>query len=260
MSDVLPNQNNPSPTPPVGSPPPFGSSFNPHANPQDPNNPYASSPQQTPSLPNNPNPPNLPNDPNLVDPVQSWIAKHEQRDGSGKFTKVENTLPPNSPDPSNPSGIPNSESNFKKIIKFIVKIKWVKVAAYLTGFAGVLFLIINYPPVQNLINHYFPNSSPVFARPVSLQGTLRESTTGVYSLVLPNQEAYTLHFKPSASLTNLKKLNEVIVKGNLTVEPFVIENAEIYPLNFTLPEETPKTAPVQTATPATSSAQDNIGL
>ena len=69
------------------------------------------------------------------------------------------------PDPSNPSTpidppVPKQSNTLKQIIKFIVKIKWLRVAAYLTGFATVLYLILNYPPVQNLISHYFPASSP----------------------------------------------------------------------------------------------------
>lgn len=146
-------------------------------------------------------------------------------------------LPPPIKITSTPPSIPTGTKHdfFKKACNFIIKIKWTRVITYLTGAATFIYLIINYPAFQNFINHYFPNSSPVFARPVSYQGLLRSSNTGKYTLVLPSQEAYTLHFKPSTSLTSLKKLDEVVVKGNLTWEPYVIANAEVYPLNFTIP-------------------------
>lgn len=36
---------------------------------------------------------------------------------------------------------------------------------------------------------------------------------------LVDGQVYTLNFKPAANLNNLKKLNEVVVKGNLTWVP-----------------------------------------
>lgn len=63
MSDDLPNQNN------------------------DPPNPWET-PQNLDSDPSNPS---IPPDPsnNTVDPVQSWVAQHEQRDAHGHFVKSE---------------------------------------------------------------------------------------------------------------------------------------------------------------------------
>lgn len=66
MSDNLPNQNN-SPSPWEVTPP-----QTPTSNPSNPSIP-----------PNPPQPP--PNGNNTVDPVQSWITQHEQRDSSGKM-------------------------------------------------------------------------------------------------------------------------------------------------------------------------------
>ncbi len=104
-----PDENNP-------TPPPFGSSFNPHTNPIDPNNPY-SSPLQTPTLdpPNSPDTPDLPN--NNPDEIKhehySEAAQHKLRDEHGHFihteTSTSQTTPttPNIPNPSQPSNPPS---------------------------------------------------------------------------------------------------------------------------------------------------------
>ena len=59
------NNNNPTPASPTGGPPPFGSNFNPHSNPVDPNHPYQSQPPQNPLVPEN--------------LVHSAVASHEKR-------------------------------------------------------------------------------------------------------------------------------------------------------------------------------------
>lgn len=148
-------------------------------------------------------------------------------------------LTPNSPNTPNPVEIfaPKQHNFFKRVFVWASKIKWVKVTLYFAGFGTFLALIISHPAFKNAVNHYFPNSSPVFGRDVSFQGVLKSSSTGLYTLILPDSSSYILHFKPSATLTNLKRLREVVVKGNFTWEPFVIENAEVYPLNFTIPDD-----------------------
>ncbi len=225
MDNSLPND---PPNSGNGRPPPFGRDFNPHVNLQDPNNPYqtyvpSSSPQTPPSDPS----------------TYSEVAQHKLRDSHGRFSS--DHLSEN-PDPQTTSKILSEVEGpniFKRIFDFLIKIKWTKLTAYITGLAALIYLIVSNPTFQNLINHYFPNSSPVLGRAISLQGVLKSSQSGIYSLVLPNNESYTIHFKPTSSLTNLKKLNEVVVKGNLTWTPYVIENAEIYPLNFTAEDSSP---------------------
>ncbi len=123
-----PDQNNP--------PPSFGSNFNPHTNPVDPDNPYQQSvnptfPQTpTPSAPNTPpvvsvpvlstveviepNSPNIPDYPQYPvseNLVHSAVASHQKRDEHGRFIpeheeKVEQTTPP--PVPASPPGEPNT--------------------------------------------------------------------------------------------------------------------------------------------------------
>ncbi len=151
-------------------------------------------------------------------------------------------LTPNSPTIPEP---PDSKTvnNFKKAFIWICKIKWGRVSAYIVGFVGVVGILYSLPPTRNFIEKNFPNSSPVFGREVSMQGILKGSSTGLYTLVLPDQQAYTLHFKPSASLANMKKLNEVVVKGRLGWTAFVIEDAEVFPLNFVISDESNTSSP-----------------
>lgn len=225
MDNNLPNDSKNSGN---GHPPAFGSEFNPHTNPQDPNNPYQTyspppiSQTTTPTSPNIPNPPDQPS-------TYSEVASHKLRDSHGRFATDHVS---NNSDSQTTLTSLNTPNIFKRVFDFLTKIKWTKVTAYLTGAAALIYLIVSNPFFQNLVNHYFPNSSPILGRAISLQGVLKSSESGIYSLVLPNHETYTLHFKPTTSLTNLKKLNEVVVKGNLTWTPYVIENAEIYPLNL----------------------------
>lgn len=100
-----PNQNNNN----NSTPDPFGSNFNPHTNPVDPNNPYRSQPPQIPTPPAQPQPPvSYPPHPS----VHSELAQHRPRDAEGHFLPFEH--PTNSspqaaptaqtpPDPSTPS-------------------------------------------------------------------------------------------------------------------------------------------------------------
>lgn len=200
----------------------FGSNFNPATPPTVPPQPPYQPPQvSVPPSSNPPNTPNLPNNPNTPNSsTYSEVAQHKLRDSHGRFAS-EHVNP-------TPQDNLQSESLFKKIITFIIKIKWTKLTLYVGGATTFIYLIISNPLVLNLVNQLFPNSSPILARSVSLQGTLRTSETGIYSLVLPDQQTYTLHFKPSNTLSSLKTLKEVVVKGNLTWTPYVIENAEVY--------------------------------
>ncbi len=107
------NNNNP--------PPPFGSGFNPHANPLDPNNPYQTQPQPNPvqSQPQIP-PLNTPNTPENPDALKhehySEVAQNKPRDEHGHFihtnsdpqtpSQSEQTAP--NPTPlANPNHAPN---------------------------------------------------------------------------------------------------------------------------------------------------------
>jgi len=196
-------------------------------------------------------PPNPPDPSNPPHPSYSEVAQHKLRDSHGRFATDQ--ISSDSQTTSKTLSEVEGPNIFKRIFDFFIKIKWKKMTLYITGAATFIYLVINNPTFQNLVNHYFPNSSPILGRAVSLQGVLKSSQSGIYSLILPDQQTYTIHFKPSSALTNLKKLNEVVVKGNLTWTPYVIENAEIYPLNLTA-----ETSPQNTPNPAPSGAGPNL--
>ena len=82
--------------------PPFGTNFDPHTNPVDPNNPYSSQPQppQNP-IPVPPNPPEHPEH-----SVHSEVAEHRPRDAHGHFLPYER---PTNPNP-NPTSIPQGQA------------------------------------------------------------------------------------------------------------------------------------------------------
>lgn len=268
MSDDLPNQNN-------NHPSAFGSGFNPQANPQDQNNPYQTPPHSNPVPPlpqtstsNIPNPPLSSEAPAQEGhpSVHEEVAQNRPRDAQGHFLPYERptsqALDPNQTAPTpvlQPSGPkPNTLSERLKSIWHFISKNFRKISAII-AFA---YLVVMNTSFQNFVAQFFPYSSPILSRAVSYQGLLKTSETGIYTLVLPDQSSYILHFKPTAALTNLKKLNEVVVKGNLTWTPFVIENAELYPLNITLPDETSNsTSNIANPKPcinlATPSAQNN---
>lgn len=236
-----PNNNN-------SNPPPFGSNFDPHTNPQNPNSPYQTPPQANPvpSLPQTPAP-NIPNPPLSSEAsakedrpsIHEEVAQHRPRDAQGHFLPYEH--PTQAPNPNQTTPTPVLEPSGPKPNTFTEKVKsvWHFISKNFKKISAIIafgYLIAMNPSFQNFMAQYFPHSSPVLSRAVSLQGVLHISDTGIYTLVLPDQSSYVIHFKPIPTLTNLKKLHEVVVKGNLTWTPYVIENAEIYPLNISTPD------------------------
>lgn len=156
--------------------------------------------------------------------VHSQTAREEVRDQFGKFTSPQPSLP-NSPNP------PNTPSFFSNLWKNLSKLSLKKITAIL----AFVSLVATNGISLTIIELFFPHSSPVFHRSVAHQGILKTSGNGQYSLELSDSSVYTLYLKPSPTLNSLKNLNEVVVRGNLTLTPYVIENAEIYPLNISTP-------------------------
>lgn len=134
-----PDSNNNS-APLTGNPPPFGSDFNPHTNPIDPNNPYQTQPQPNsvpppPQIPPTkiPNPLNVPSYPNFPNnnpdsskhTTYSEVAQHKTRDAHGRFIAQHQTpliyseheTNPNPQGPPNPSASPNPTSFLPPIIE-----------------------------------------------------------------------------------------------------------------------------------------------
>ncbi len=229
MDDNLPNQNSPWP---------------PH--PSDPSTP--------------PNPPA-----NTVHPVQSWVAQHEARDAHGHFVKSDHlTNPQPTPNPSSPPDSSNLPPLIKvddgkgikakdeyppifqianpvtylrifwnKVMKnegikigfnFTVKpVTAVMIALALTGTYSLGYHF----GITDTVRIFFPNSSPILHRAISLQGTVQKSETGQYYLSLPDNTLWIL--RPTSSNINLagyaNKL--VTVKGNLTSEKNVVNVTEV---------------------------------
>lgn len=237
MSDDLPNQNNNS---------------NLWDNPQN----------SAPEIPNTPKPPNSPNlsNSNTVDPVQSWVAQHEARDASGKFVSSDHiktnpqTSPniPNSPNhPNYPSPVSFTQNNkysekndpplvavsvtnpvtyLKLFLKRLLKNEGIDIRLKikpLTVIACVLALSTAFGTGFNVAQMFFPTSSPLLHRSITLQGNIQKSSSGQYYLSLPDNSLWTLRPKTNnIDLTdNINK--QVMVKGNLTAESNVIEVKEV---------------------------------
>lgn len=77
---------------------------------------------------------------------------------------------------------------------------------------------------------FFPDSSPILHRAISLEGTIQKSSQAKYYLKSGDNSLWTL--KPLNPAINLADYTEKVVKvaGNLTKEKLVIEVSEIIPL------------------------------
>lgn len=93
----------------------------------------------------------------------------------------------------------------------------------LTAIAMIAALSLAFGSGFNIAQTFFPNSSPILKRPITLQGTIQKSETGQVYLSLPDNTFWTL----SGASQNLFPGKQAIVKGNLTPEPNVIKVSEI---------------------------------
>lgn len=254
--------------------------------PNDPSNLGGVNSHQTP-VSNPPNTLNSPNSPNIgsnntVDPVQSWVAQHEQRDSSGKFVSSEHlkTNPPNTPNTPNTPNLPSpvsftqntkySEKNdpplvavsvtnpvtyLKLFLKRFLKNEGIDIRLKikpLTVITCILALSTAFGTGFNVARIFFPTSSPLLHRSVTLQGTIQKSETGQYYLSLPDGSFWKLNLSNLSTPSSLSNLNskQVMVKGNMTPENNVIEVKEVIAFDKPTPV---MYAPIQT--PATTSAQ-----
>lgn len=80
-----------------------------------------------------------------------------------------------------------------------------------------------------IIGYAFPHSSPILHREISLQGNLQKTANNIYILTLANSDLYTL--KPKSNLDLSAFQGQVLVKGNLTRQDFMIEVSEVTPLS-----------------------------
>ena len=234
-----------------------------------------SEPPNPPNSPNTPNPPN-----NTVDPVQSWVAQHEQRDAQGHFVKSDHltnaqaSQPTPNPQTNENNGLPlpiqvtqnnkYSEKNdppmvavqvtnpvtyFKKWVGKFLKNQDIDIHLKIKPFATI-GLILAFTAVGgtsfSIGRYFFPNSSPIFHRAITLQGTIQRSESGQYYLSLPDNTLWTLRPKSNNINFNNALNREVLIKGNLTVEQNVVEVKEVIAFEKPIPIYNP---------PATTSAQ-----
>lgn len=218
---------------------------------------------------------------NNVDPVQSWVAQHEKRDEHGHFVKSDH-LANDSPHTHNSTSQPSS--NFPAPVSFtentkysekndppLVDLKVTNPVTYLKKWVTKFFknqdidihlrikpfatigLILAFTTVSgvsfNIGRIFFPNSSPILHRSITLQGQVQKSESGQYYLSLPDNSLWTL--KPKTANIDLNNVTnkQVLVKGNMTAEANVVEVTEV--ITFDKPKPVIY-APIQT--PATNSA------
>lgn len=236
-----------------------------------PANPGGVNPPQTP-IPEPPNPPNSPTYPNSPDnnhpedAVHSEVAQHRPRDAHGHFLPYEHpTNPQTTPNPSLPSEpqalfihtstkpsdddplfeakVNNPFSKFFNWIKKLIKSEGINIKIKpLTAIGIALALSVGFgsgygigynSALNQIAKTFFPNSSPIFHRPISLQGTIQKSESGQYYLSTPDNASWLLKLKNNnINLDNVLN-KQVTVKGNLTKEPNVIEVDEVISFDTT---------------------------
>ncbi|MBI2596766.1 hypothetical protein HYW41_01295 [Candidatus Daviesbacteria bacterium] len=248
-------------------PPPFGVNFNPHSNPVDPNNPYASQPQppsQTP-ISNTPNPSNTPDQQS----IHEEVARHRLRDAEGHFLPYEHPVgpqpqtPPTAPTvPNNPNPAPSGtglpplvETNPKQDTKDedppLIKVTnpvtyfkrwWNKLMSkegidFKMGFkikpvtAVLITSIIITGGVSSGITAFVLKTFWPTSSPVLHRQIIQSGTiqTGTGGFYLASQDQSIWKLKPKKPNINLNEQvgKQVTVTGNLTKEANLIEVSEI---------------------------------
>lgn len=273
-----PDQNNNS------TPPPFGSNFNPHSSPVDPNNPYAPTPQPLQGPPH--------------ESIHSEVAQHRPRDAHGHFLPYEHpNLPQTPPAPQTAPTPPNPSSFLPPIIEINQNTKpsdkkdpplfgffLTNPVTYLKIFLNKLLkrqMITLRIPVLALIiimvgiggygvgfksginyalGKLFPNFSPILHRSITAQGTIQKSTNGYY--LQANDKDKTLWtLKPVSQNVNLADFEgmKAEVKGNLTPTPNLIEVSEVVSFE-TKPSPSPTTQTTPTLQTISNPAPSGVGL
>lgn len=246
--------------------------------------PSPQQPYQTPNYPNHPQtspsyPPELPQNPDPIIEAHRETAEHQPRDPHGRFIPEHpDQTSPNPPNTPNHPNIPlpisftqntkYSEKNdpplvsvsvtnpityLKLFIKRLLKNEGITIKIKpLTAIAMILALSTAFGTGFNVATFFFPNSSPIFKRQVSYQGTIQKNQIGGYFLILPDSSLWKL--KPKFTNINLEEMvgKQAIIQGNLTREPNLIEVSQVIPLSPLI------TQPIQVPPiPATNSGQPN---
>lgn len=244
--------NLPKDPPDENTPPTFGTQFNPHTNPVDPNNPYSSQPPQTPYPDNDPD--------SLKHAHYSEAAQEKPRDEHGRFIPdspdpIPTPTPPVTP-PSNHSTPPpititqNTKYSEKKDPPlFNISVIFTNPVTYLKNFLSrflknqdidlrlrikpfaTIGLVIAFGLVGgtafSIGRYLFPNSSPILHRQVVYPGIVQKGEQGQYYLMSYDSTLWKL--KPKINNIKLSELvdKRVVVTGNLTSESHLIEVSEV---------------------------------
>lgn len=249
------------------SPPPFGTHFDPHSNPVDPNNPYQTQPPPVPEPPttHDGNPDELKHD------HYSEAAQHKLRDEHGRFIHEQNHTPsdpqpipsqatPNPPVPPNPSTfIPpiveinqNTEPSSKKdpplfgffltnpvtyfkiflnkLIKRQAITLKIPVLAILIIMVGIGGFGIGFQSGLNwALFRLFPNYSPILHRAITEQGIIQKSSKGEYYLKSDDKNKSMWTLRSVSANVKLEDFvgKQVQIKGNLTPTPNLIDVSEV---------------------------------
>lgn len=266
MDNNLPNdppdqsKNNPNSTPPA-----FGSNFNPHVNPPDPNNPYASQTAQPPISSPHPLKPHG----HILSEQEKLhlkeLASHRPKDAHGHWiTVTENTKYSEKNDPplvnANIS-VTNPVTYFKKWVGKFLNNQDIDLRIKIKPFATI-GLVISFGVIGatsfGIGRYLFPYSSPIFHRQVIFTGIVQKDVTGQYLLATSDSNLWKL--KPKRSIINLSSLEnkQVVITGNLTSEKNLIEVSEVI-ISDTNPQPvTSFPAPASTSTTPNSPNTSNI--
>lgn len=239
-----------------------------------------------PEVPNPPNPPNPLTGNNTVDPVQSWVAQHQKRDENGQFVKSEHLTNDQLPqatsnNPATPLtngnnsilpginitentkysekkdpplvnaniSVTNPVTYLKKWVYKFLKNQDIDIHLKIKPFATI-GLILAFTTVSgvsfNIGRMFFPNSSPILHRAITLQGNVQMSESGQYYLSLPDNTLWTL--RPKTNNINLSNVlnKQVLVKGNMIAEANVVEVAEVIAFDKPIPVINTPTQPTAT--------------
>lgn len=161
----------------------------------------------------------------------SWEPKHKEEYHTPKVLEVEDTTEYKKDDPPLIDiKVTNPITYFKLWLKRLLKNEGIDLRlrirpltaiaiglAFATFFAGTGFSVAKV---------FFPTSSPILKREVSYQGVIQKTDTGSYFLVLSDGVMYRLTPKTKLELDSFIS-KSVLVRGNLTREPNVINVSEI---------------------------------
>lgn len=230
-----------------------------------PNNPYQSQPSQSPNPAQQGQAPTAESPTSTNPSVHSEVARHRPRDAHGHFLPYEHSTNPhpdsNSQNSLNTPNQPNDPTSqlpppisIKEETKYseekdppLLNMTFTNPVTYFKKWASKFFknqdidirlrikpfatigLVLAFTAVGgttfSIGRYLFPNSSPILHRQVVYPGTIQKGDMGQYYLMY-NSSPWKLNPKNNINLSDLLG-KPVIVTGNLTAEPNLIEVSEV---------------------------------